>query len=219
MQFVVSSTTSTYEKSSKNVRGSTASSYKVATMSTFYGAQPRRTVSSTGTYKAPDSTARQADGRRTSATDGKYTAGAASTDLKKRPSITQKAGEHIALSYRKASLPTESHVQHTINRLVMSEPIKSATQLITRRPSAKSFTDLSGRKPADFAMASPPSTFRRRASTVSLGNCFDGGKPKVEQSAASDKSQSKLSQHSRLLSKRSCSKIHLPSSSDKEKPM
>ncbi|KAL1479269.1 hypothetical protein MTO96_051984 [Rhipicephalus appendiculatus] len=218
-QFVVSFTTVAYEKSGKSVLGSSASSYKVATMSTYYGAQPRRTVSSTGTHRstASDSTARGAVGRRTSTTDGNAT-GAAPADMRRRQSITRKSGENIALPYRKASLPTDSHPPHTIDRLVRSEPVTSAARSGSRRSSVKSLTDLSGKKPADFPMTSQASTSKRRASIASLGKGSDVGKPTEDQSAASDKSQSKSSQQSQSLSKRSSSNIRRASISDKEKP-
>ncbi|XP_049270301.1 uncharacterized protein LOC125757945 [Rhipicephalus sanguineus] len=187
-------------------------------MSTFYGAHPRGTVSSTGLNKAAasDATARGAGGRRASVTDGKAAAGTASTGLRRRQSITRKPEEDSALSHRKASLPTESHPLQTSDRLVVSEPVASAAHAGSRRPSVKSITDLSGKKPADFATASPASTSKRRASIATLGKGSDGGKPSDDQSTSADKSQSKSSQQS--LGKRSSSKIRRPSISDKEKP-
>ncbi|KAH6938071.1 hypothetical protein HPB50_006649 [Hyalomma asiaticum] len=212
-QFVVSFITVSFEKSKKNVMGSTASSYKVATMSTFYGPQPGGAAPSAAHDKAAtsDAVGKDAGGRRSSSADAK-SSGTASTDTRQRQSLTRKPGE--ILSSRKASLPTESHAAPIPDRLSHSEPCTSSAPSGRRRSSTKSLTHLPVKKLADLAGTSSASLSKRRASNASLGKASEH-KPSDDHSAASEKS--KASQQPSL-GKRTSSKISHSSLSEKDKP-
>ncbi|KAH7965493.1 hypothetical protein HPB49_008479 [Dermacentor silvarum] len=216
-EFVVLFITTAYDKANKTVRGSTGSSYKLATMSTSDVQQRAGSGPSTEPDKATasDATATGAAARRVSLTDGKN-AGVAVGDSR-RHSTTRKAGEDIHLAGRRTSLSAGSHGPPTGERPSVPDTgaataaagttvaTSSSMHLNRRRSSTKSLTDLAGKKSTDATSTSSAPVLKRKASNPTLGEGPDV-KPSEDRSAASDKSGAS---HQRSLSKRSSSKISL----------